>query len=311
MSKRREAEIAMISDQPGRRPYAAKVGILLEEGIEYRFGGEACLLIDGDFIIRVRPEKESPREDGGRLQRLTAIVEGFATACEAERMGLKLSLALLWFAVSRKHHLKLEYHTPQPCVVFDRTQKRAGGLTMSARLTVTSDPSRLCVALNKVFEKQQEADPRVLISMELFASSMLELTERARFITLVSSLEPLASQESYENKDLEKAISQFAEQLSLLDLPKNTRESVMGRAKALSCESVSQSILRLVQKYIPDNHKAIESVKAAYEVRSKLLHEGTFDADLHDKAGQLEDIIRHLYSRILQLDLEVPAQIGT
>ncbi|HNS20719.1 MAG TPA: hypothetical protein PKH24_09475 [Sedimentisphaerales bacterium] len=310
MSERREAEITMISDHPTRRPYAARVGVVLEEGIEYHFDGEACLLTEGNFIVRFKPEKEKCPQDNSRLQRLSATIEGFATASEAERMGLKLSLALLWLAVSTKHHLRLEYHTPQPCVVFDRTQKSASGFSFSARLTLSSDPARLRIPLDEVLGRNREVDPCVLISMELFASSMLELTERARFITLVSCLEPLASQESYANDRLENAISQFACQLATLSLPEVMQESVVSRARALCRESISQSIIRLVQTHIPGNPKVVQCVREAYQIRSRILHEGTFDADLQEKGRQLADIIRYIYSRILQTDLQIKASIN-
>lgn len=301
----------MISDHPHRRPYAAKVGILLQNGTEYPFEGEACLLIDGDFIIRIKPGEKGPLWLSDGPQRLTVMVEGFATASEAERIGLKLSLAFLWSSVSLKHHLRLEYHTPQPCVVFDRTSQRGKGITASARLTVSPNPAALRDTLRQVLEREEDVDPRILVSMELYGSSMLESTERAKFITLVSSLEPLAVQGPYGNEQLENAIMEFSRQLGLLGLPGNVRESVIGRAKTLSHESISQSIVRLVQTHIPDNRKAVECVKEAYDIRSKILHEGTFDVDLPEKGRQVAEIIRFIYSRMLKLDLRATASIET
>ena len=42
--------------------------------------------------------------------------------------------------------------------------------------------------------------------------------------------------------------------------------------------------------------------KEAYNIRSSILHEGIFDADLVEKVDLLENILRHIYSQILEID---------
>jgi len=160
--------------------------------------------------------------------------------------------------------------------------------------------------VNEVLLKEMDPDPRLLVSMELFASSMLESTERARFISLISSLEPLASQEPYDNQEVGRMISELIGRIAQIDLPTNTRESIATRARDLTRESISQSIVRLVGNHIPESHNATTAVKEAYGIRSKILHQGSCDVDLTEKSRQLAEIIRCLYSRILQLQLLVP-----
>lgn len=311
MNKRKAEEINVISNSPKRRPYASRIALILAEGLEYGFDGEACLLLDGDFLVRIKPEKEKIKDNGKSLQKLTAIIEGFATAGKAEEMGLKLSLALLWTAVSKKWHLKLDYHTPQPCMVFDRTQNE-GGLRFScnASVSVRSSANKVSELINEILSNPKEFDPRLLISMELFTSARLESTERAKFIGLVSSLEPLAIQKSYNNQEIEDLISSFVSQLNgIKSLPENVRNSIAGRARSLGAESILQAIVGFVQQFFPRNPEIISIVKEAYDIRSSILHNGTFDADLDEKGKKLEDIIRHIYSQILQVDLLFPANI--
>lgn len=310
MNKRKAEEIEAIADSPKRRPYASKISLVLGEGLEYGFDGEACLLIDENCIVRIKPENEKISEKGKVLQKLTATIEGFATAGRAEQMGLKLSLALLWTAVSKKWPLKLDYHTPQPCMVFDRTQMRGLRFSGQASLHVRSSANKVSELINKVLSKEIEFDPKLLISMELFASARLESTERAKFIGLVSALEPLASQKSYGNQEFDTLISSFISQVNQIDsIPENIKNSISGRARSLNSESISQAITRFVGKYFPGNSKIIKSVKEAYDIRSSILHEGTFDADLDEKGKLLEDVIRHIYSKILGLDLLFPVDI--
>jgi len=307
LSKNKDKEIKVIFESPNRRPYASKIAMILGEGLEIGFDGEACLLTEEKCIVRISPDKEKTKKDGKTLQKLNATIEGFTTASEAEQMGFKLSLALLWSAVSRKWPLKLDYHTPKPCMVYNRTQ--SGGsfhVVASGSLHLRDDPKTVTKLINQILSKKKDVDPKLLISMELFTSARLESTERTRFVGLVSSLEPLASQESYNNQEIDDLVKKFIGQLSnITSINNNIKNSIAGRARELCNESISQSIVKLVEKYIPDNPKVVKSVTEAYKIRSAILHDGTSDTDLDEKSNELEDIIRYIYGKILELPLLV------
>lgn len=310
MNKKTHKEINIISNSPKRRPYASKITIVLEEGFEYGFDGETCLLLDGDFLVRIKPETEKTKHDKKNLQQITAIIEGFNTARKAEEMGLRLTLALLWTAISKKWHLKLNYHTPQPCLVFDRTQSRDGiRLSGRAYISVRTNANEVIKLINEIISKHNKFDQRLLISMELFTSARLESTDRAKFIGLVSSLEPLAIQEKFNNQELDELISSFISGINDINsLTDNVKDSIGGRALSLAEESILQSILRFVKEYFPQKPEIIRIVKEAYNIRSSILHDGTFDADLDEKGNELEEIIRYIYSQILEKELTIPAK---
>jgi hypothetical protein len=308
MNKKAFTEITTISGSPKRRPYASKISIILPEGLEYRFDGETSLLLDVPYIVRIKPVNET--EKGRKNQKLTAIAEGFSTAGEAEQVGLRLSLAIMWSAVSRKWPLKLDYHTPQPCMIFDRTQTGGLGFSCSASVTIGSGASQVTKLINEVLSKNLPFSPKLLISMELFTSARLESTERAKFIGLVSSLEPLATVAGYNNEDIDKLVSTFTQDLRKIgSISDKIKHSIEARANALRNESIAQAITRFVGEYFEEGSEAIGIVKEAYNVRSKILHEGSFDADLDEKSEKLEDVIRHIYSRLLDLPLLLPANI--
>ena len=311
MKKKNIMEIETISKSPNRRPYASEISFILSEGHEYIFDGEACLLLDNDFIIKIFPEKKKTNDDKIGVQKLKAIIEGFSTTSTAEKMGLKLTLALLWTAISRKWYLKLDYSTPQPALVFNRTQSRGLAATLHGTVIFRSPAKDLIERLNEIFSKNNEVDPRLLISMELFSSARLEPTERARFVGLVSSLEPLVIQEAYNDSRLDSLINNFISELDkVTTIEQSIKKSIDGRARSLGRESISQALTRFIKNFFPDNHKIVNFVKDAYDTRSRILHNGTYDDDL-DKAGyKLEEIIRYIYSQILQLDLASPAFIN-
>ena len=308
MSKKKPEPRQIIDESPKRHPYGAKVGIILDVGDELGFNGEACLLVDDKSIVRISPLQDESQFGRQQPQKLDVYVEGFATAAEAEQKGLKLSLALLWEAVSWKHPLRLDYHTPRPCMVYDRTQESGSGCMVSmvtASPTVVMNSSRMVELVNQIFSANIDVDEKLLVSMELFASARLETTERARFVGLVSSLEPLAQQEAYDNPELKQLVESFVEQLKTTSIPEDIKSSLRGRINELKQESVSRAIRRLVKDHFPQNPDAVSTVEEAYKIRSKILHDGAFDADLEQKSNEIEDIIRQINSRILKLELYV------
>lgn len=314
LGKRSLKEINIITNSPKRRPYASQITMVLEEGREYGFDGETCALFEGDFIVRIKPEKENSKNGSKKLQQITTFIEGFKTAKEAEEMGLRLTLALLWTAISRKRHLKLKYHTPLPCIVFDRTQNKDGiRMPALASLTVRTNANKIIELIIPLLLKQDVLDDqfyRLLISMELFTSARLESTARARFIGLVSSLEPLAIQEDFNNKELDDAIFSFKTRINAIaSLTDEEKNSIKGRVEHLNKESVSQSILRFVKKYSTQKSEITKVVKEAYDIRSNILHHGNLDYDLEEKGNELEEIMRQIYSKLLQTELDYPAQI--
>ena len=301
-------EKKMISEHPERRPYASKIDFILEVGTEYKFEGEACLLLKAPYVVRIKPKQN---EQLGHHQCLTATIEGFSSAGEAENMGLKLTQSILWSVISRKFHLRLLYHTPQPSIVFDRTLTKNNGIRLSSHTSATLIASTTYIVdlIEQALTNIDEIDPRLLISMELFTSAKLESTERTRFIGLVSSLEPLIIQEPYNDPGLDKLVRDFIEALDKTPLSVSHKASVSGRVNELKKESISHSVKRYVNSYFPDKPEIAETVLEAYNIRSKLLHEGSFDADIDEKAEKLEDIIRLIYGKILNLDLMTPAKI--
>ena len=92
MSKSRSNEKMMILDSVSRRPYGTKLSVLLDDSTRMMLHGDACLLTDTDYIIKVRPIKS---QDPGQVDTVSwfrkweIFVEGFDTAGEAEKEALK------------------------------------------------------------------------------------------------------------------------------------------------------------------------------------------------------------------------------
>jgi len=308
MNKKRSDNRLIIHDSTNQLPYGAQVGVILDETDNFNFAGEASLLLDDkQSIVRVVPCREKIHYNGRISQKLDFYVEGFATVEEAEEKKSKLLLALLWAAISRKHPLLLDYQTS---LIYDRTHQHGGTIGgVSAQLHVKMSSCRLVELVNQIFSDENiEVEEKLLVSMELFTSAKLETTDRAKFVGLVSALEPLAQQEHYANQELEKLVNSFVKQLTDTSIPDNIKRSVEGRIRALKKESISQAIQRIVQESLPANEKAVSIIKDAYNIRSTILHDGSTDADLEQKSNEIENIIRQIYSHRLKRDLFISPQ---
>lgn len=291
MTKRQLLERKVIAQSSTRRPYAARLKIVLDDSTKLSIDGSTTLLTNSNYIIKLEPEI-GKYKDG---QEISVIVEGFATAGEAEKAGLRATLGMLWAAITGRYAVRLVYHTPLPCTVFDRTQSK--GLTMSGTLKITVGKSvnELVQKFDDILSSSSDVDSRLLVAAELFASARLETTERAKFIGLVSSLEPLADQKKFDNDELMKLIALFKEQLRQVEsLDEGIKASLLGRVEQLKKESITQSIIRLTSEMLPNNPAAQETIKEAYRIRSAILHEGSTDADLVEKSQEVEEIVRQI-----------------
>ncbi|MBW4576954.1 MAG: hypothetical protein KME08_16900 [Aphanothece sp. CMT-3BRIN-NPC111] len=295
----------LIKERPDRRPYGSKVEILLGNAHQFGLYKESTLFLGNNLIIRLIPHENEKKE----VQKFTATIEGFATASEAEQAGLRFAMSVLWTAISLKFPLRLEYHTPLPCVVYDRTPRSGQFCGMGTPTISMTIPESLVVEmLEQIFTSDVKVDQKLLVSMELFAAARLEATERARFIGLVSALEPLAEQKKLEQPALLAIVEDTLKNVrESVDIPDNIKPSLEGRIRELTRESVSQAINRLIGINLPGDETALDIVREAYGIRSKILHEGSTDADLREKSSEIEDVIRSLYSAIVGYELRVPA----
>jgi len=291
MTKRRkENERHIIAFSPGRRPYGAKLTLVLEKHTIFNISGECTLLVTPEIHLRIKPKKPGHVNEND----WDIFAEGFSSASEAEEVGLKVALGFLWTAIRGRYSARLVYHTPLPCVVYDRTQSKAR-LSYSATLSMSIGIANVIGPLDNVIASNNKVDPRLLIALEIFAAARLETTERAKFVGIVSAIEPIAVQAKYEDDKLTALLSNFKEQLKGSELDTSVVTSLCGRIDQLRLESVSRAIRRLVENSLPNDTEAVAIIEDAYKLRSKILHEGSTDADLQQKSQEAEEIIRRIF----------------
>jgi hypothetical protein len=288
-SRKQIDERKMIADHPKRRPYASRIKFQLQRG-GFEFPKSCTILAANGSLI----DLQVVQGDGSHQARTVSVtVRGFSSASIAENQGLKLSAAILWAAVSRRVPLRLNYHTPFPSIVFDRTQQSGGGNSLSADGYGCYSFSGFIDKLRDIFDSNSDVDPRLLISMELFTSARLEATERTRFLGLVSSLEPMSTQEPY-GEEVTILVEQYLSMLKKSSISEDVRNSLRGSIQRLKNESVGFAIKKLIRNSFPGDNEAIALVSNAYDVRSKILHNGQVDNDLDLITNNLEGLVRRL-----------------
>jgi len=235
---------------------------------------------------------------------------GFKTACEAEKAGVKLAESFLWYSISKNFPMRLIYHKLLPCTVYDRNKGpsiQGGGFghhsqTEKAIDIINGVKEAYMSDHQPVIEKQ-----RLMLSMELFASSQLEITNRARFISLITALEALSLQKSY--KEYTEHVKDKVEDLinaikTEEKIPEKIRNSLVGKIqREMSIESVRQAIIDVVLTYTKnsENKKLFDK---AYDARSSLVHDGRTEDNIENLFREVSVMVREIFSNCLNLDLK-------
>lgn len=235
---------------------------------------------------------------------------GFKTACEAEKAGVKLAESFLWYSISKNFPIRLVYHKSLPCTVYDRTKGPSLEMFGFGHSTQTEKATDIISGVKESFFSEYESEidrKRLLLAMEIFSSSQLEITIRAKFISLITSLEALSLQKSYKEytDHVKDKIDELIEAIqNEKNIPEKIRNSLTGKIKKeMSIESVRQAIINVVLKNTKDaNNKKL--FDKAYGARSSLVHDGKSDENIEELSRSVSSMIRDIFSFCLNLELK-------
>jgi len=287
-----ERQIILARDH--RRRYGARLAFRVLHPAHIGALANVPIFLRDGTVGHIRPDTR-PTWDFGSGYELE--VEGFATAAEAEDAGLRAAQALLLTALDLDFGVRLTYTNHHPSTVYDRTAST--GVAMAA-LGVASWSKT--VLLEKLTDSLHIGlrDRKLTLSMELLASSYMEANDRAKFIMAVSALEPLA-----EAQDLGAEVRAFVDR-AVMELradgtvPAHLRASIEARLGQLRKESVRQSLLRLCDRWFPNDHEAAVHLDHVYRLRSELLHEGAVadqDILLSAEITKVQRRVRRIYEQ--------------
>ena len=177
----------------------------------------------------------------------------------------------------------------------------------------TENKNDIVSCIKEVFTSKVEPRidrERVLLAMELYSSSNLEITQQSKFISLITSLEALSEQEDYtkyisfvENKI--KELKEAIESQDEINIPKKVKNSLKGRiGKELLRESVNQAVLGMMQQCSVDTKEQRDLFTRAYKTRSDLLHDGKTSENLPELNHKTSEMMRSIFANCLNLKLK-------
>lgn len=303
----------VIETDPHEFPYGAKISLFLNGTIQFDVD-QKLYMLGNNLSLKFVENKSNASEfteitfPGSKVWDVK--LTGFKTACEAEKAGVRLAESFLWYSVSKNFPIRLLYHKSLPCTVYDRTKGPSWEMFGFGHSTQTEKAADVISGVKKAFFSEYEAKidrKRILLSMEIFASSQLEITERAKFISLITSLEALSLQKSYSEytDHVKDKIIELIEAIQNEEnIPENIRHSLIDKIKReMSIESVRQAIMDVVLQNTKktDNKKLFDK---AYGVRCSLVHDGQSDENIQELSKNISSMIRDIFSSCLNLELK-------
>jgi len=255
-------QINVMETNPNDFPYGANITIFLNGTIQFELG-QMNYMLGENLSLQFVENKSNASEfteitfPGSKIWDVK--LTGFKTACEAEKAGVKLAESFLWYSISKNFPIRLVYHKSLPCTVYDRTKGPSLEMFGFGHSTQTEKATDIISGLKESFFSVYESEidrKRLLLAMEIFSSSQLEITTRAKFISLITSLEALSLQKSYKEytDHVKDKIDELIEAMQNEEnIPEKIRNSLTGKIKReMSIESVRQAIIDVVLKNTKD-----------------------------------------------------------
>lgn len=302
-----------MNSDPVEYPYGACITIFLNGTIKFELESHEYSLAENltlDFVENKRTASEFTEVtyDGAKVWDVR--IYGFKTACEAEKAGVKLAESFLWYSISKNFPMRLIYNKSLPCTVYDRTKGPSIEVFGFGHHSQTEKATDIIKGVQDAFMSNSKTNidrEKLLLSMEIFSASQLEITNRARFISLITSLEAMSLQKSY--KEYTDHVREKVDELIIAikaesKIPKNVRDSLIGKIdREMSIESVRQAIIDVIlcNTKKKENKKLFDK---AYNARSSLVHEGKTQENIEELYRNVSTMIREIFANCLNLKLE-------
>ena len=261
---------------------------------------KACLMIDDKLIFEFVYDTESENKDE---EVWDLFVEGFEKAHMAEKIGERISVLMMLFSLVCHTKIQLRYITHNICEVYSRRLSREPHFKMKTRANLggslyeyhSKSVERFSNLWRKI--KDKDIDEKVRLAFEIYTSSRFETSERARFIGLVTTIECLAIQIEYNDETINNLKNELIEKVNgYSGLDKRVKKSLIGKiGDSFTKEGVVKACARLLNERIPNIEKNdIDDFKQAYNIRSRMLHDGEMPKELHEIDFKLSVLIRKL-----------------
>jgi hypothetical protein len=143
-----------------------------------------------------------------------------------------------------------------------------------------------CLKLTELTEKER-------LALDLYKASHYEKSAKAKFLTLVMSIEALLEQKERGSPGKE-VVDELIRYTKSSRLNNEEKYSIIGSLRWLYKQSISQSLKEMAERHLGDreygNMSAKKFITHCYDIRSNLLHDGS----VNNKEVQLSSLVAQL-----------------
>ncbi len=161
------------------------------------------------------------------------------------------------------------------------------------------NPDHLIEAFKQEKSLDRKLSEKQALACEIYSSSWFDVSFRSRFITLVTAIEALVTQEEHP-AEVGKFVKSAKSELKSLPIQDDVKVSINGSLERLRFQSISQAGKLLVQRLLPDAQyqgmSACDYFTKCYGLRSQILHNGVADGneDMLQLANATEEFVANL-----------------
>jgi len=170
---------------------------------------------------------------------------------------------------------------------------------VSATAKVGKSPLNVVSAFTREYSINRTATDKQVLACEIYASSFFDISQRSRFITLVTAVEALL-EPAKRPDSVQALVEELTAKALQAPIDKAIKASIEGSLQWLRYESIGQAGRALAQALLPGKTYCGKSASAffssCYDLRSKIVHRGTAgkDTDIWQLASAMEEFVAHL-----------------
>ncbi len=169
----------------------------------------------------------------------------------------------------------------------------------SAAAQVGKFPPNLVSAFGREYSNKRRATEKQVLACEIYAGSFFDISQRSRFIALVTAVEALLEPATRSNS-VQSLVDELMAKTQEAAVCEATKVSIRSSLAWLRRESIGQSGRSLANSLLPnkvyDGKSAGAFFSSCYELRSRIVHEGTAGSqiDVWQLASAMEEFVAHL-----------------
>lgn len=152
---------------------------------------------------------------------------------------------------------------------------------------------------HREFPKHRQFSEKQILASEIYAGSFFDVSQRSRFVTLVTAVEALLECEK-RSDDVQNLVDEFTHLTEKSVIDSSIKQSIHGSLDWIRYESIGRAGRDLANRLLPtqtyDGKVAGAFFTQAYSLRSSLVHRGAPDeaTDMIKIANAMEEFVAHL-----------------